>query len=124
MQVNYNGEATFLGELEIEDIGEFAVEASNDEGMFWYYLVRTVYGVATISTSGPRIPDVEMLPKTFSQSRHQITYKEDKILADITKFLNDPKKKITKAELIDIDDAIDQFVNFQDYLRNYSEELY
>ena len=124
MLVNYNGEATFLGELEIDNIGEFAIEASNDEGCFWYYIVRTTLGETAIAKSGPKIPDITLLPKNFSQSRVCIQFNEGKILKDVSLFLNDRNKKITRAEIIDIDAAIEQFVNLKDYLEEFSDEVY
>jgi len=124
MTINYNGEATFLGQLDVDNIGEFAIEASNDEGMFWYYICRTLFGTTTIATSGPRVPDIEILPKTFNQARYTMQFNEAKIIKDVTKFLNDFKKQITKAEVISIPDAISQFVNLKDYLEDYGEELY
>ncbi len=124
MIIQFNGDVTFLKELDIDNLGEFAIEASNDEGMFWYYVVRTSLGTVTIATSGPRIPDIELLPKGFNQALYRIPYKEDKIIKDVSSFLNDPRKRIVKAELLDIDVAIEQFVNLRDYLENYSEELY
>ena len=124
MIIQFNVDKTFLKELDIDNLGEFAIEASNEEGMFWYYVVRTSLGTVSIATSGPRIPDIELLPKGFNRALYRIPYKEDKIIRDVSCFLNDPKKQIVKAELLDIDDAIEQFVNLRDYLENYSEELY
>lgn len=124
MIIQFNGDVTYLKDLDIENIGEFAIEASNDEGMFWYYVVRTSLGTVSIATSGPRVPDIELLPKGFNQSLYRLPYKEDKVIKDVTRFLNDPKKNIVKADLIDIDVAIEQFVNLRDYLEDYSEELY
>ena len=124
MYINYNGEATFLGELDIDNIGEFAIEANNDEGMFWYYICRTLLGTTTIATSGPKIPDVDLLPKTFHQSRYTMQFNEGKIVKDVTKFLNDWTKRITNAKLIPIDEAVNQFVNLRDYLEDYGEDIY
>ena len=114
MIISYNGSPTFMGELDIDNIGEFAIEASNDEGMFWYYICRTLLGTTTIATSGPRIPDIELLPKTFNQCRFTMPFNEGKIFKDVSKYLNDFTKKITRAEVIPIDDAVEQFVNLKD----------
>ena len=124
MIINYNGSPTYMGELDIDNIGDFAIEASNDDGMFWYYICRTLLGITTIATSGPRIPDVELLPKVFSQCRFTMDFNEEKIIKDVTKFLNDFRKKITVANVIPIEDAIEQVVNLKDYLEDYGEELF
>ena len=124
MIVQYNQQPTYMNELDVDNIGEFAVEATNDEGFNWYYVVRTTLGLTAISYCGPIIPDVAMLPKSFSEGRYQIPFNEGKILKDLGFFLNDKGKKITAAEVIEIDDAIEQFVNFKDYLKDFSEEFY
>lgn len=124
MIINYNGDVAFLGELDIDNIGEFAIEANNDEGMFWYYVCRTLFGTTTIATSGPRIPDIELLPKSFYQQRYTMQFNEAKIIKDVSRYLNDYTKKITTAKVIPIDEAVSQFVNLRDYLEDYGEELY
>ena len=122
MIVQYNQDLVFMKDIDIDNIGEFSVEAWNDEGMFWYYTAHTVLGVCYVATSGPRIPDVEILPKSFKQQTYEIKFDEEKILKDITLFLNDTKvKKITNAKLVDRDYAISQFMNLRDYLEEWSD---
>lgn len=123
MIVNYSGEVNFLGELDIDNIGEFALECNNDEQYFWYYVVRTSLGMTSIAYTGPIAPDVELLPNNFKQGRFIIPFNEGKILRDVSAFLNDKDKKITQARVIEIDDAISEFINLRDYLAAYNEEF-
>lgn len=120
----YDQELQFMSSIDIEDLGNFAIEANNDEGMFWYLIVRTSLGTVTTATCGPVIPDVELLPSGFSQSLFKSPFKEDKLAKSISLFLNDRGKKIVKAVEIPIDEAIRQFRDLGEYLENYSEETY
>lgn len=108
--------------IDIDNIGEFALEGSNDQGVFWYLVVRTLLGVTTIAECGPVVPDVILLPTGYSSSITRMEYKEKKLNTLITKWLNDFSKKLTDAHLIDVDSALDQFRDVGDYMRNYSED--
>lgn len=120
----FDQELQFMSELELGDIGNFAIEANNEEGMFWYLIIRTSLGTCSIAQCGPVIPDVSLLPDGFSQSLFKVPYKEDKVGKWISSFLNDRSKKITKAVEISIDEAIEQFRNLKEYLENYSDGAY
>jgi len=124
MLFEFNQELQFMSDIDINDIGQFAIEANNDEGMFWYLIVRTSLGTCTITSCGPLVPDLELLPSGFTQKLERIPFKEDKLCKYISMFLNDKGKKITKAVEIEIEDAIEQFKDLKEYLENYSEEIF
>lgn len=110
--------------VEIDEVGEFGLEASNDEGYFYYLVIRTLLGTTTIATCGPIIPDIEMLPSGFKMTLDKMPFKEDKLAKTISFFLNDTKKGITQARVISIDEAIKQFRELKDYLINFSEDTF
>lgn len=110
--------------VDIDEIGQFALEASNDEGYFWYLIIRTSLGTATIACCGPVVPDVKLLPSGYSCYLSRMEYKEQKIEKFINTWLNDRSKALTQARIIEVDDAIDQFVDLGNYLRNFSDEVY
>lgn len=124
MLFEFNQDLVFISNIDIDNIGEFAIEASNEEGMFWYFIVRTSLGTCSISSCGPVVPDIDLLPSGFRQTFDRIPFKEDKLCKTISMFLNDKSKKITKAIEISIEDAITQFRDLKDYLENYSEEMF
>lgn len=124
MQFEFDQELMPQALIEIPEIGQFGLEASNDEGYFYYLIVRTLLGTTTIATCGPIIPDIEILPSGFSMSLVKMPYREDKLSKTISFFLNDKSKKLTEAKLIDIDEAINQFRELKDYLKNFREETF
>lgn len=122
--LEYDQELQFMNGIDIADIGKFAIEANNDEGFFWYLIVRTSLGTTSIAECGPVIPDVELLPNNFKQSLIKMPFKEDKLIKAISFFLNDKSKKITKAVEISIEDALNQFRDMKSYLENYGNEAF
>lgn len=120
----FDQQLAYMSNIDIENIGDCAIEANNDDGFFWYLIVKTSLGTSTICTCGPVVPDVDLLPSGFSQSLNRMPYKEDKLVKTISLFLNDRGKKITKAIAIPIEDAAAQFRDLSDYVERLDEGLY
>ena len=108
--------------IDIENIGDFALEGINDEGTFWYLIVKTSLGVSTLASCGPVVPDINLLPSGYCTYLCRMEYKEDKLAKQINMWLNDKSKKLTQANIIEIEDALDQFRDLGEYMRNYSED--
>lgn len=123
MEFEFNKELMALNSVEIENIGCFAIEASNDEGMFYYMLARTTLGVTSIATWGPVVPDVELITNGYGFCYTKMDYKEKDVAKFISKYINDRNKGITHIETISIEDAIEQVKDMKEYLRNYNQEL-
>lgn len=124
MQFEFNHQLLPQDFIEIEQIGEFGLEATNDLGYCWYMIIKTFLGTSVICTCGPIIPDISIIPSGFTTHLDKIPYKEDKLAKTINYFLNDSKKGITSAKIISFDDAIDQFRELKDYLKNFSEDTF
>lgn len=122
--LEYDQELQFMNGIDIADIGQFALEANNEEGFFWYLVVRTSLGITSLAECGPVIPDVELLPNNFKQGLTKMPFKEDKLIKAISFFLNDKSKKIIKAKEIEINDALNQFRDLKSYLENYGNEVF
>ncbi len=97
--INYDGSATFNEELEIEDIGNCCVRASNAEWGTYYLIIKTIRGQSYCLEYGPVVPDIPLLPKTFQVSYGICKFNEKLLYKKIFGFLNDPKKQIVDAEV-------------------------
>ena len=104
--------------VDIENIGQFAIEASNADGYFWYLIVSTSLGTVTIASSGPCIPDVNLLPGGYACSFYTMEYKENKLEKAINTWLNDRGKCLVEARVVEIEKALDEFRDLGEYLRN------
>ena len=103
--------------VDIDNIGQFALEATNDEGYFWYLILVTSLGNVTVASCGPVIPDVNLLPSGYTCSMYQMEYKEARIEKTINNWLNDRGKALTEAHLVNIEDALCEFRDLGTYLR-------
>lgn len=124
MDFEFNHQLMPQNVLEVAEVGEFAIEAWNDQGYYWYLVVRTIMGTSIISICGPVFPDIKLLPSGFNMSLEKIPYKEEKLARTINMFLNDHRKGITEARVIDVLDGIGQFRELKDYLTTLSEETF
>lgn len=117
--IEYNKAWMPQNTLDVEEIGQVAIEATNDDGFFWYLIINTEDGMTTIASCGPIIPDTFYLPNGFECSLTQIEYKEARISKYISTWLNDTKnKRITQANIIDMSEALDQFRDLKPYLES------
>lgn len=124
MVFEFNNQYVPQSLIEVDEIGEFALEARNDDGYYWYLIIKTFYGTAVIATCGPVIPDLSAIPAGYTAFLDKIPYKEDKLEKIISRFLNDPKKALTKAEEISIDEAKKQFKEIYPYLENFDGDSF
>lgn len=122
MQFEFNNQLVPQNLVEVDNIGSFGLEAFNDDGEAFYYIVQTIMGQCIIASCGPVIPDLRSLPPGFTININRMPYNEARIIKNITLFLNDKYKKIISATEIDIEDAIEQFRDVKEYLRDLDAE--
>lgn len=92
-------------QLDVSDMGNVCIEANNLRGEYYYLLIKTDLGWTEILEYGPIVPDVKLLPTSVICNYSRIEYSEYKLDKLITKFLNDGKRSIAQALVIDADDA-------------------
>ena len=110
--------------VDIEEVGQVALEGINEEGLFWYLIIKTSLGTTTIAECGPVVPDVDFLPDSYGTRLTRMPYKEDKLERYVNMWLNDRSKKLTEAKVIKVDDALDEFRDIGTYMRNYSDTTF
>lgn len=102
----YFVKADAQAELLIDDIGNFAFKAFNDEGCEFILIVETRLGNTRIFTFGPVIPDLDLLPKSCSCSIKKCMFNSGKITKEVHGFLNNPYNKITQAFEVTKEEAL------------------
>lgn len=107
-----------VGNLDIEDLGNCAIEANNDDGLFYYLLIETNLGFTKVFEYGPIQPDFHELPKSVKCTFDRIEYTEAKLSKIIQNFLNGGFKGITQAQIIDKDTLLDNCTDIIEYMRN------
>lgn len=98
-------------QLDVENIGECVIRGRNDLGEEFYLIIRTDMGWTEQINYGPVTPDVDILPFNISLNYARFEFNQTKLMRAIDKFLNDPKKMITQAEVIELAEVHESIIN-------------
>jgi hypothetical protein len=102
--------------INIEDIGNCALDVFNDLGFEWVLLIKTVEGTTQIVEFGPTLADIDYPPAKVNYSYDRIDFSESKIINRIQKFLTDGYRNVTQAFEITQEEAKEKMKNLVDYL--------
>lgn len=116
MNFEYFTVKTVMADIEIDAIGNCAIEANNDNGEFYYLVIRTNDGSSQVFEYGPTA-HIGILEKSVNCSFQRINYSESKIQKIIKGFLNDPYRNITQARELDIKEALEQCDDMLIYMK-------
>ena len=121
MQIEYDLQAEYLGCLEIEDYGNCAIEANNDDGEFFYLIIDTKIGFSRIMEYGPIVPNKDTLEDYCVCLFTRIEWDPKKVVNIIKTFLNKQRKgrcNISQAREIGKEIALAQCRSVIDYMKN------
>lgn len=90
-------------QLDVDNIGECVLLGRNDLGEEFYLIIRTDMGWTEQINFGPVTPEVDILPFNINLTYARFEFNQAKLMRAIDKFLNDPKKMITQADVIEVD---------------------
>ena len=116
MNFDYFTVQTVMANIDIDDIGNCAIEANNDNGEFWYLIIRTTLGSTQVFEYGPTI-HTGLMEKTVNCSFKRIEFTEAKVIKRIKEFLNNPYKNITQAKEMTIEEALEQCDDMLIYMK-------
>ena len=102
--------------INIEDIGNCALDVFNDLAFEWLLLIRTKEGTTEIVEFGPIIADLDYPPAKMSYTYDRMDFNESKLRNRISKFLTDGYRNITQAFEIDQKEAKEKMKNLVDYV--------
>lgn len=121
MEIEYLRVSQSMAMVDIPEIGDFGMEAYNDNNEYYYMFVKTILGETYIATCGPVIPDTDVISQGFETLVTHTNFNEKKLFKIVSTFLNDWKKQITGVNLMDADEVIPYFKDIREMLRNVLE---
>lgn len=86
-------------QIDIDNIGDCALLCRNDIGEEFYFLTKSYMGFVEVLEYGPCTPDLDILPFNVQLNYDRFEYSQYKLEKRIDKFLNNPKRAITQAEV-------------------------
>lgn len=116
MQFDFDKETISNNFIDIEDLGNFVLEATSVNEEVYYLAVKSVSGMSHIFKYGPIIPDIEVLPAEVHCSYNMMDYNQKKIISIINQFLNMPKAEIKDARLIEFNELLENCRNIAEYM--------
>lgn len=112
----YTQQAT--GQIDIENLGEFALSCTNDDFQEFILVVHTTLGLTKILEYGPLSID-DVSPVNFCTCNYSLMpYDESKLSKLVNRVLNDTRRAITQCTLIDADTAINRIPKFKEMFCN------
>lgn len=111
MTFDYLTRVVVDAQLEIENIGDCVLQCRNDFAEEFYLIIKTELGWTEILEYGPCVPDLDLLPYNYQIKYSRIEYNQGRIEKTIDKFLNDPKKSITQANVCQLAEIREFLVN-------------
>ena len=126
MLIEYNHQITPQDLINIKDVGQCAIEGTNDDGLYFYLIVVTTRGYSSICTFGPVIPDIDEVVPGYTCQMHQVEFNPKKITKDIYTWLNGKKpgkaKPISSAKIICVEEALDNLPDIAGHI--YQNKLF
>lgn len=111
MTFDYLERVVVEGQLEVENIGQCIIQANNDIGEEFYLIVKTELGWTEMLEYGPCVPDIPLLQMNYQITYNRFEYNQSKLERAIDKFLNNPKRAITQAKLVELEDIHEFLIN-------------
>lgn len=102
--------------INVDDIGNCALDVYNDLGFEWVLLINTREGTTEIIEYGPIIPDLKVPPVKVLYTYDRMDFSEKKISHRISSFLNDGYRCVTQAFEISKNEAKDKMKSLVDYV--------
>lgn len=100
MTFEYLRVSTSMDSIDVEDMGNVCIKASNDDGVEWYLQICTSLGWVTAKQFGPVRMNSSDVENFFYFSRQRFEYNEKRLYKLIDEFINGTKKNITAVEII------------------------
>ena len=100
MTFEYMHISTSMDSIDVEDIGNVYIKASNDNADVWFMSIKTFLGWCEVKQFGPLKLDENGFDYFFNFFFQKFEYSEKKLFKLINEFINNPKKSITIAEVI------------------------
>lgn len=125
LTIEFNNQYAPQNSIDLDSAGNVCIEAINEEdGLYYYLLIKTLLGITDIFEYGPVIPDIDKLFDNYKVAFTRQPYNETKLKYFLNKWLNDKSKKITAAYQVNEELFKENYKNILDTLNKYSKEVY
>lgn len=125
MEFKFNSETLYYNQLEVENIFQACIKATDENQFNYYLIIRTLLGESSTLEYGPLIDKDTLLPDMTTITFERFETNEKKLKKKIQNFLSScgkGKNKIVEAEEISFEEALEEGVDLFDYMRGFSKD--
>lgn len=122
MQFDFDKELVSNNYVDIDDLGNCAIQASNDECECYYLVIQTKLGKSLVFEYGPIVPDLEMLPDKVTTNISYMDYNQKELAKIIKFFLNDKTRNIKYADTFTKNDLLSECRDLIEYTRRFNDD--
>lgn len=116
MKFSYRKVQTSTAEVDIEDIGNFALEAFTDTGECYILIVDTIIGKSRVFTYGPFIPEENVTNGKLEACIEYYPFSPFKLQRQVNNVINNSRANITQVMLVSREDALKLCNNLVDIM--------
>ena len=113
MEFKFNKEETYLNYLDVDSVGNVAIEGFTDkDNVFFYLIISTTMGTSSVFQYGPTTKD-DRQQFNIASSLMTFEFNEKKLQKVISMFLS----KMTDANIISKEEALSHCIDIKEYLK-------
>ena len=125
MEFQYDGITTYNSSIDIDNIHQICLKATDNHGFDYYLIIRTLLGECSTLEYGPLVGGDPILPDSTSIKFERFESDDYKLKKKIKKFLmprNNGKNKIVDVVELNFNQALDEGIDLLNYMRGFSKE--
>lgn len=121
MQFEYLQQITAQESIDIDDIGNTAIQCWSNYGETKVLIIKTMDGITEIIEFGPVNTDINELPDKVIYNYQRFEFNQGKIIKIINKFIND--EIVSQVREVTFIEAKNVIKNLVDYIVRTSDEV-
>ena len=121
MQFEYLQQITAQESIDIDDIGNTAIQCWSNYGETKVLIIKTMDGITEIIEFGPVNTDINELPDRVIYNYQRFEFNQGKIIKIINKFIND--EIVSQVREVTFIEAKNVIKNLVDYIVRTSDEV-
>jgi len=125
MEFKYDGVTTYNNSIDIDNIYQTCLKATDENNMNYYLIIRTLLGECSCLEYGPLVEGDPLLPDNTKIEFSRFESDDFKLKKMIKKFLsprNKGRTQIVDVYEIQFKEALDEGIDLLKYMRGFSKE--
>lgn len=125
MEFMYDGITQYNASIDVPNIHQVCLKATDNVGFDYYLIIRTLLGECSTLEYGPLVDGDSVLPDATSIRFERFECEDFKLKKKISSFLapkNKGKNKIVDVVEIGFEEALSEGVDLLNYMKGFSKE--